>query len=189
MDRAEKQRFMDLLRKGGWWEEADKYREETRQRLRTEGKSKQVAVSEAWDTMAEKYLPLVERAESGFRTILPDKAESVDDMTDPDYQEADPVIQLRDAYAWIAAEFHRMVSDHETGTVLDFGRASAPPPIGLACSIAQTWAAKPREQRTGLFREIRQCLGAFPAASSSLAEPEPTPAYTEADAYLEGLGE
>ena len=52
---------MDVLRTAGLWAAADEYREQVRQRLRTEGKTKQEAVAGAWDDMANKYLPLAEQ--------------------------------------------------------------------------------------------------------------------------------
>ena len=161
-ERVEKQRIMGMLRQTGLWAEADQYREQVRQRLRAEGRSKQDAVAGAWDEMANKYLPLAEQATPGFQTILPDGAECFDDIVDPEYGETDPVRRMRDAYVWLLAEFPRIVSDHDAGSVLDLRKASTPPPVGIALSIAQSWAAKPCQKRDGLFREIRQCLGAVP---------------------------
>ena len=182
-DRTEKQRIMELLRQAGLWKEAEQYREAARQRFRDEGKTKQEAVSAAWDEMAEKYLPLAEKAEPGFQTIFPDGAGCFDDLIDPDYEETDDAVQMRDGYRWIADEFPRIVLDRPTGTVVDYGLFRTPPPMGLACNILETWAAKPREKRDGLYREIRVCLGAVSVASDSPEEPEP--AYSEGDAYLD----
>ncbi len=53
-DRVNRQDIMAKLRKAGLWEQADQFREEQRVRLRGEGKSKQVAVAEAWDAMTAK---------------------------------------------------------------------------------------------------------------------------------------
>ncbi len=171
-ERVEKQRVMTLLRRAGLWAEADMYRGEVRQRLREDGKGKQEAVAGAWDEMANKYVPLAEQAMPAFQTILPDGAECFDDVVDPEYGETDPAHRMRDAYVWILAEFHRIVSDHENGCVLDLRRASTPPPVGLALSIAQAWAAKPCQRRDGLFREARQCLAA-------VQSPEPEPPEDE----------
>ena len=171
-DRADKQRIMDLLRRAGLWDKAEKYREEVRQRLRAEGKGKQEAVAAAWREMADKYEPLLaEQATPRFQTILPDGAESYDDALDPEYAEADPVRRMRDAYLWVLGEFHRIVSDHEADSVLDLRKASTPPPVGIAVSIAQSWAAKPCQKRDGLFREIRVWLASV--VVTSLADPEP----------------
>jgi hypothetical protein len=171
IDRVEKQRVMGVLRQTGLWAEADQYREQARQRLRDDGKGKQEAVEGAWDAMAEKFLPLAEQATPGFRLVLPDGAESLDDALDPEYAEADPVRRMRDAYVWLLAEFHRIVSDHDAGSVLDLRKAITPPPVGIALSIAQCWAAKPSQKRDGLFREIRVWLAS--AAVTSLADSEP----------------
>ena len=72
---------------------------------------------------------------------------------------------------WLLAEFHRIVSDHDAGSVLDLRKASTPPPVGIAVSIAQSWAAKPCQKRDGLFREIRVWLAS--AVVTSLADSEP----------------
>ena len=165
IDRVEKQRIMDLLRQTGLWAEADQYREQARQRLRDDGKGKQEAVAAAWDAMAEKFLPLAEQATPGFQTILPDGAESYDDIVDPDYDETDDAVQMRDLYRWIKEEFHRVVVDHSTGTIVDFRLAKTPPPTGLACNILETWAAKPRHKRDGLYREVRAYLGTVSSSS------------------------
>ena len=173
IDRVEKQRVMDLLRRAGLWAEADQYREAARQRLRAEGKTKQEAAA-AWDEMAEKYLPLVDKAEPPFQTILPDGAECFDDFVDPDYTQADDAAQMRDVYRWIKEEFPRIVEDRPSSTVVDYRLFQTLPPTGLACNILETWAAKPRQKRDGLFREIRQCLGTV-----QLPEPKPEPPEDE----------
>ena len=56
IERVEKQRIMESLRRAGLWREADRFRDEVRQRLRAEGSTKQEAVAEAWDEMAVKFL-------------------------------------------------------------------------------------------------------------------------------------
>ena len=184
-ERAEKQRIMDLLRRAGLWDEAQEYRETVRQRLRSEGKTKQEAVAAAWDEMAEKYEPLAEQGKPAFQTILPDGAECFDDIVDPEYGETDPVLQMRDVYRWIKEEFHRIVEDRAPGTVVvDYRLSQTTPPKGLACNIVETWAAKPRDKRDGLYREIRVCL-----AGGKSPEPEHEPGRTEADEYLDSLGE
>lgn len=170
-ERAAKQQIMTLLRTAGLWAAADQYREAARQRLRGEGMDKAEAVAQAWDEMAAKYGPLAEQATPGFQTILPQGAKCFDDLVDPDYQEADDAVQMRDAYRWIRDEFPRVVEDQSTGTVVDYRRFQTPPPVGLACNILETWAAKPREKRDGLFREIRVSLGTV--ASTTSSEPEP----------------
>ncbi len=185
-ERVEKQRLMDRLRKAGLWEEAEAFREETRHQLRVEGKTKTEAVSEAWDAMAAKYLPLVEQAGPPFQTILPDDAECFDDLVDPEYSEADDAVQMCDVYRWLKAEFHRVVSDRPAGTVVDYRLFRTPPPQGLACSILETWAAKPRDKRDGLFREIRVSLATTAVKAEDDSEEVDT---SEADAILAALEE
>jgi hypothetical protein len=169
IDRVEKQRIMGVLRQTGLWAEADQYREQARQRLRDDGKGKQEAVEGAWDAMAEKFLPLAEQATPGFRVVLPDGAESYDDFVDPDYNETDDAVQMRDVYRWIKQEFHRVVVDHSTGTIADFRLAKTPPPTGLACKILETWASKPPDKRDQLYEKIQKHLSSFKEATE--AEP------------------
>ena len=76
-------------------------------------------------------------------------------------------------------EFHRIVLDRPGGTTVDYRLFHAPPPTGLACTILESWAAKPREKRDGLFREIRQSLASVKPPEDSEAEPE-----TEVHEYL-----
>lgn len=186
IDRVEKQRVMDLLRRAGLWKPAQEYREQARQRLRAEGKTKQEAVAGAWREMADKYEPLAEQVKPAFQTILPDGAKSLDDALDPEYGDTDPVHRMRDAYLWVLGEFHRIVSDHDAGSVLDLRKASTPPPVGIAVSIAQSWAAKPCQKRDGLFREIRVWLAS--AVVTSLADSEPDSPMAEGEcSFLDTL--
>ena len=171
IDRVEKQRVMDLLRRAGLWAEASRHREEVRQRLREDGKGKQEAVAAAWREMANKYLPLAEQATPAFQTILPDGAERFDDFVDTAYNETDDAAQMRDVYRWIKEEFHRIVVDHSAGTVVDYRLLQTPPPTGLACNILETWAARAPARRDGLYREIRVWLAS--AVVTSLADSEP----------------
>lgn len=164
IDRVEKQRIMGMLRQTGLWAEADQFREEVRQRLRGEGKTKQEVVEGAWRDMADKYEPLAEQATPGFRTVLPAGAECFDEILDPEYTQADDAAQMRDVYPWIKEEFHRFVVDHSTGTIADFRLAKKRPPTGLACKILETWAAKPRGRRDGLYEKIQKNLSPFKEA-------------------------
>ena len=67
----------ERLRKEGRWEEASKFRDEARQRLRTDGKSKHEAAEEAWALMAQEFPTLAS-------TTLDDEAlTSLDDL-DPE---------------------------------------------------------------------------------------------------------
>lgn len=183
IDRVEKQRVMDLLRRAGLWAEADKFREEVRQRLRAEKKTKQEAVAGAWDAVCEKFLPLAGQGKPSFQTILPQGAKCLDDLVDPDYTQADDAAQMRDVYRWIKDEFPRIVQDRPAGTVVDYRRFQTPPPVGLACNILESWASLPREKRTGLYREIRVSMGAVSATSNSTADSEPE--TCEEDGFLD----
>jgi len=181
IDRVEKQRIMVVLRQTGLWAEADQYREQARQRLRDDGKGKKEAVEGAWDAMAEKFLPLAEQVKPVFQTILPDGAESLDDIVDPDYAETDDVVQMRDLYRWIKEEFHRVVVDHSTGTIVDFRLAKTPPPTGLACKILETWASKPPDRRDQLYEKIQKHLSSFKEAR------EAKPLY-DGEGFLDEIG-
>ena len=180
IDRVEKQRVMDLMRRAGLWAEADRYREEVRQRLRADGKTKQEAVEGAWTAMAEKYVPIAEQSQPSFQVVLPDGAESLDDIVDPDYDETDDAVQTRDVYRWIKEEFHRVVVDQSTGTIVDFQLAKKPPPTGLACKILETWASKPVDKRDGLYEKIQKHLSSFKET------PEEEPLYG-GDGFLDSL--
>jgi len=173
--------IMEKLRAAGVWDQAKAYREEVRRRLKSEGKGRAEAVNQAWDAMCEKFLPLAEQATPGFRVVLPDGAKSYDDIVDPDYDETDDAVQMRDVYRWIKEELHRVVVDHSTGTIVDFRLAKTPPPTGLACKILETWAAKPRERRDGLYEKIQKYLSSFKEAT------EPERQYVS-DPFLDSLG-
>ncbi len=185
IDRVEKQRVMDLLRRAGLWAEADQYREEVRQRSRDDGKGKKEAVEGAWDAMAEKFLPLAEQATPAFQTILPDGAECFDDIVDPDYTQADDAAQMRDVYRWLKDEFPRIVEDRPSSTVVDYRRLQTPPPTGLACNILETWAARAPARRDGLYREIRVWLAS--AVVTSLADSK-AETFLDEGGFLDELG-
>ena len=156
--RAEKKKITDILQAAGTWKEAAEFREMERQRLRDEGRTKEEAVEGSWDAMIAEFVPNAEDVKPAVETmLLPDGAESIDDVLDPEYKETDPARQMRDAYQWIQREFHRIVSDRDGGGV-DLTKASTRPPVGIAVSIVQSWAAKPFQKRDGLFREIRAWL-------------------------------
>ena len=54
----------------------------------------------------------------------------------------------------------------------------------MACGILETWAAKPRARRDGLYQQIRVIL-----AGSKLPQPEPKPGEeSEGDKYLRSIG-
>ena len=189
MKERDKLWIMGVLRRAGLWEEADEYREEARQRLRVEGKTKDEAVAAAWDAMAEKYLPLAEQVKPAFQTILADGAKCFDDIVDRAYAVTDPARQLSDAYAWVMAEFHRVVVEQGNSTIVDYRLARRPPPTVMACGILETWAAKPRDKRDGLYREIGVRLAGATALPGSEPNPDPPKALNEADAYLQSIGE
>jgi hypothetical protein len=138
------------------WKEAEQYREEHRQRLRAEGKSRREAVALAWKEMAEEYVPLAVEAERKpkFETILGPDAECCRDILDPDYNETDFGKRIWDAYCWVMDEFGRIVHDHPGGTVVDYGLAKTPPPTGYACSLVDTYARLPPEKRIDLHFKL-----------------------------------
>jgi hypothetical protein len=179
---------MDQLRQVGLWKEAEAYREEVRHRLRGEGVERAEAVSRAWAEVQERFGEqlelLLQQEPEPFAIRFPEGAEGIADILDPDYEEAEPAAQLRDAYAWVMAEFYRIVIDSPATTTVDYSRAHSKPPIGSACSIVEAWAAKPRDKRDGLFREIRACLG---PVSTPKATQEPQTTEAEAEAYLDEL--
>lgn len=184
MDPAEKQILADKLRQAGLWEEAYRFRESVRQQLRSSGIPRKEAVDEAWSKTADKYLPLIEQIKdcTPFQVVLPDGASSFDELVDHDYQESDHAAQMQDAYRWIMQEFHRIVIDEADTTTVDYRRTNTPPPTILACGILETWAAKPRDKRDGLYREIR--------ASLHNAPPRPEtdePSKSAGDEYLDSL--
>lgn len=174
---------MERLREVGLWRPAEAYREEVRKRLKSEGKGRAEAVNQAWKATCDLFLPLAEQATAtpGFRVVLPDGAESYDAIVDAGYNETDDARQMRDVYRWIKEELHRVVVDHSTGTIVDFRLAKTPPPTGLACKILETWAAKPREKRDGLYEKIQKNLSSFKES------PEAEPLYEGDTSYLDQL--
>jgi len=50
------------LQRAGLWSEATKFREEARQNLRSQGRTKDQARAESWALMVERYPPLVEES-------------------------------------------------------------------------------------------------------------------------------
>jgi hypothetical protein len=156
MNRADKQRIMELLRRAGLWEEADQYREGVRQRLRDEGKSKQAAVDESWQEMAQHFEPIARKIEdlTRQREQFVGYAADVDEITDPDYRQPDAGKRLRDAFVWVGDEFRRITTDSPTGTRMDFSRAKRRPPSPLAIQIAEHYAMRPPAERTELLARL-----------------------------------
>jgi hypothetical protein len=131
MNRADKQRIMDLLRKAGLWEEADQYRERVRQRLRDAGKAKQEAVAGAWEEMWDMYRPAVEQYEkrqqdAATAQLAGMPKRTTDDILDPNYTELDRGKQIRDGVLWAAMEFDRVIEETESGPVAHLEDARRP---------------------------------------------------------------
>lgn len=181
---VDKLAVMEKLRAVGVWDAAEAYREEVRKRLKSEGKGRAEAVNQAWKATCDLFLPLAEQAKPGFQTILPDGAKCFDDALDSEYTETDPMRQMRDAYLWLLAEFPRIVSDHGASSVLDLRKASTRPPVGIAISIGQAWAAKPCRARDGLYREIRTWIA---TNEVSLADSKPE-TFRDEGGFLDEIG-
>jgi len=60
----------DRLRREGRWEEAQRYRDEVRKKLRADGMKRTEAGEAAWDAMLDKYRPLADAPEPGS-AVLP----------------------------------------------------------------------------------------------------------------------
>jgi len=167
MNRTEKLEIMRRLRNVGLWDEAEKYREEIRQQLRTEGKSRREAVAAAWQKMADEYLPLAEEAEQKpkLETILGPGAECYDDIVATDYRETNLGIQIRDAYIWLEREFYRIVRDGPKRVTVDFTRAKTPPPTVYACGLVDAYARESPKGRIDLHNKLMQVLCKSGAAS------------------------
>ncbi len=170
--------IMAKLRAARVWDQAEAYREAVRRRCKSEGQGRAEAVNQAWKAMCDLFLPIAEQVKPAFQTILPDGAESYDDIVDPDYAETDNALQMRDLYRWIKEEFHRVVVDHSAGAIVDFRLAKTPPPTGLACKVLETWASKPPGKRDHLYEKIQKHAASFKEAT------EPEPQYEEEGGFL-----
>ena len=155
-------------------------REEARQRLRAEGKTKEEAVAEAWVEMAEKYLPLVEQV----KPASPPRLAPID--LDPDYAERANAAQIvSDAILWAAIHRREIVVHGKSGLHVKPSRASVKPPSQLAVDLAVFYINHP-EKLGSLYS--RMMLRVIPKLA---VKPEPaTPkALNEADRYLASIGE
>ncbi len=167
MNRTEKLEIMRRLRNVGLWDEAEKYREEIRQRLRTEGKSRREAVALAWEQMAEEYLSLAAETERklALETILGPRATCYDDILATDYRETNDAVQIRDAFAWVQREFYRIVRDGPKRVTVDFTRAKTHPPTVYACGLVDAYARESPKGRIDLHNKLMQVLCKSGAAS------------------------
>ena len=123
IDRVEKQRVMDLLRRAGLWAEAEEYREAVRRRCKSEGQGRAEAVNQAWKAMCDLFLPLTEAVQQtpSLEVVL---GGSIDDILDSEYAETDARKRIRESMFWVAEEFRRIVEDRLTGTIVDFRKAA-----------------------------------------------------------------
>ena len=139
-DRAEKLRVMDLLRKAGLWAEADKFREQARQRLRAQGRGKGEAKEAAWGEMTQKYPLLAEQV----KPASPPRLAPID--LDPDYAERANAAQIvSDAILWAAIHRREIVVHGKSGLHVKPSRASVKPPSQLAVDLAVFYINHPEK--------------------------------------------
>ena len=190
-ERADKLRIMDRLKGAGLWEEAEEYREATRQRLREEGKTKEEAVAAAWGQMAAKHLPLAEQAPAAAgRTVasIPPPLAPID--LDENYCEKDPFRATVESVVWAAFEYRRVIVLSGNVYKVDYSRASRKPPTAMAMYLVEYYAAHP-EKLDRLFDCLFRLVFRKSAVKPTLAE-EPavkTPDDLEADKWLRILEE
>ncbi len=180
---------MELLRRAGLWDEAELYREDVRQRLRTEGTSKQEAVAAAWREMADHFEPIARKIEALQReqARFVGYAGDVDEITDPDYLQPDAGKRFRDAFVWVGDEFRRITTDSPTGTQMDFSRARTRPPSPLAIQIAEHYAIQPPGKRTELLARLAGFATKTHAADDATnADPDEDGFLHEIDGWRDG---
>lgn len=108
----------------------------------------------------------------------------LEEVVDQNYKETDAGKRLRDAFVWVGDEFRRITTDYSDGcTVMDFTKATTPPPTALAVQIAEEYA----QCKPGQRRELFSRLISFAVKSHTPVEvlnEERTANAAEADAYL-----
>ncbi len=119
-------------------------------------------------------------------------AGELDDIIDPEYQEADAGKRLRDAFVWVGDEFRRITVDSlddcrppGTVTVMDFSKATTRPPTVLAVQIAEEYGRCSPGSRRDLFSK----LISFSVKSHTPKEDSEQADTSEADACLAALKE
>ena len=103
-----KMALMTRLRAEGRWEEADKFREETRERLRAEGLRREDARQKAWRLTAERY-PIVvatipNRPDAPLQRIEAVKEGDVIEHTEDERQQLSELVQRPCAWTWNVTE-------------------------------------------------------------------------------------
>jgi hypothetical protein len=186
---------MGRLKRAGLWEQANHYREEVRQRLRAEGKSKEEAVEAAWAAMAEKSLPLAEQAKPAFgraclaateARLAPEPLAPID--LDANYSEKDLLRATVDSIAWAATERRRLMVPSDTGGYkVDYSRASTKPPTAMAMDMVEYYVAYP-EKLDQLYQRLLKLLSK-PPEEPTVEEKRPKTQQELADeAYLRSHG-
>jgi hypothetical protein len=175
LDKAE---MMERLRKTGLWREASKRREEVRKNLKSEGKERAEAVAGAWRAMWEQFGPAVIALENcppqRFEMHL--GGETVRDILDPEYTETEAPKRITAAWFWLAEHFIEVVSDSDSGTVVDFTKASVPPPTPYTVMLTENYAREPDRRR-----EMHSKIHAFAAKSLDAAKTQKGPEPTQQD--------
>ncbi len=119
-------------------------------------------------------------------------AGELDDLVDPNYHETDAGKRLRDAFVWVGDEFRRITADLPddcispgTITIMDFSKATTPPPTVLAVQIAEEYGRCPPGKRRDLFSR----LTIFAVKSHTPKDDSEEFDTSEADAILAALEE
>jgi hypothetical protein len=134
------------LQTEGRWDEASRYRDEVRQKFRTEDATRAEANERAWEAMAEKYPPNRDLQEpvDGHREGEPGETNAfpADVGAGADFS-AD--------VQWVYANFTRVVvCGPGKPSRCEFSRATTPPPSSGAVGLME-WAA---DNRTGFFKDL-----------------------------------
>lgn len=149
------------LVRAGVRDQANAYREEIRKRLQNQGKTrkeiKQIVDEEVW----VQFKPLVEKHEKQKEKQKEEKADTligcpqnVDQLLDPQYNENDPGIWIRDGIVWAAQEIRRVVQDKDGNTTINIENAKKPPPTAWAVFVIEAYARKPPAQRAELITKV-----------------------------------
>ena len=182
------------LQRAGIRDAAEAYREEVRRRIaQAQGGKRRdrdaVSVA-AWQEMWDVFRPAVERWEKAKAKADEESslagcpnAADLDELLDPDYSEKDPGKWLRDGLLWVAAEIRRVVLDTDEGVVVDFTRASCPPPTAWAVFCVEAFARKRPAQRAELIARV------MPFATRSHDDPaDPDGQNSRDEGFLDEIG-
>ena len=98
MEPEQKAKITKRLRELGLWEDAQRFLDETRQRLKREGASRQEAVAQAWQAVAERYA--AELAESPPE-LEPDSTDVLDELDELADASDDTELDLAADIQWV----------------------------------------------------------------------------------------